>query len=295
MLGEALWRLAHRSFQQDDLPAARRWLEENRQRVPRATIWYAEGRPEYWLGRIAEKQGARRAALAWYERALRDYPLSVYALLAAHRLEQAAPDRAAAVLRELRAAPVASPERPGRRAPRSSARSDPLALRRAIELAARRPGSRGPARAGRLGRRRPAIRLAPDRDLTGTAAALLDGAGLWNASHALVEHAAAGVSPALPGHRAAPAPGHWHTRAPTGDLVEARSRENGVPPAPATGADARGERLQSARRLHRQLPGPDHAEAGDRPRTDLPFGHAARRCWNRAPTSPEAPATWLPC
>ena len=42
---------------------ALRWLDENLRLVPHEEVWYAEGRAQYWKGRVFEKQGqARRGA-----------------------------------------------------------------------------------------------------------------------------------------------------------------------------------------------------------------------------------------
>ena len=61
---------------------ARHWLARNRELVPRATTGWAQGRSEYWEGRILEKQRRSKDAIGWYQQAVRRYPLAVYALLA---------------------------------------------------------------------------------------------------------------------------------------------------------------------------------------------------------------------
>ncbi|HSY39027.1 MAG TPA: tetratricopeptide repeat protein, partial [Polyangia bacterium] len=87
LLNEALWRLAFAAWRGGRLDEAAHWLDENLRLVPHEEIWYAEGRVQYWKGRVLEKQGHDDEARASYERAVREYPLSVYALLALARLK----------------------------------------------------------------------------------------------------------------------------------------------------------------------------------------------------------------
>ena len=67
------------------------WLDENLRLIPHEEIWYAEGRAHYWKGRIFAKQDKPKLARESYERAIREYPLSVYALLSFARLRESAP------------------------------------------------------------------------------------------------------------------------------------------------------------------------------------------------------------
>ena len=87
LLNEALWRLAFAAWRAGRDDDALRWLDENLRLVPREEIWYAEGRVQYWKGRVFEKRGKPDEARTWYERAVREYPLSVYALLSLNRLK----------------------------------------------------------------------------------------------------------------------------------------------------------------------------------------------------------------
>ena len=96
LLNEALWRLAFAAWRGGRLDEALHWLDENLRLVPHEEIWYAEGRAHYWKGRVLEKQGHADDARASYERAVREYPLSVYALLALARLGARRPRRGGA-------------------------------------------------------------------------------------------------------------------------------------------------------------------------------------------------------
>lgn len=87
--GEALFRLAFRAYELHDLPTATKWLSRELELLPREEGWYEAGRTLYWLARC---QTTPEASQAFYVRALREYPLSYYALLAANRLAQEAPD-----------------------------------------------------------------------------------------------------------------------------------------------------------------------------------------------------------
>ncbi|HSZ82306.1 MAG TPA: tetratricopeptide repeat protein, partial [Polyangia bacterium] len=86
LLNEALWRLAFTAWRAGKDDEALHWLDENLRLVPHEEIWYAEGRALYWKARVLERQGKHADARAFYERAVREYPLSVYALLALTRL-----------------------------------------------------------------------------------------------------------------------------------------------------------------------------------------------------------------
>jgi TolA-binding protein len=112
MLNEALWRLAFAAWRAGRDDEALRWLDENLRLVPREEIWYAEGRVQYWKGRVFEKRGKRDEARGWYERAVREYPLSVYALLSLNRLKALDPAAQKALIGVLRKGCTTCP--PGR-------------------------------------------------------------------------------------------------------------------------------------------------------------------------------------
>jgi len=197
LLGEALWRLAFAAWRTERLEDAERWLDENLRLVPHEEIWYAEGRALYWKARIAEKRGQTEVARASYERAIREYPLSVYTLLSFTRLDATAPQLAQKLLRQLRADDQPTPLR-------FQARplfGDP-AFRRAVELARMGQGSDARRELARLG-----LATAGEKrgggsgtsgggaggsgarkdgdDLLWIAAVILDRGGVWNAAHSI--------------------------------------------------------------------------------------------------------------
>jgi soluble lytic murein transglycosylase len=185
-LGEALWRLAFSAWRAERYDEALRWLDENLRRIPHEEIWYAEGRALYWKARVLERGKEPGAARDFYLRAVREYPLSVYALLSLARLNDRDPKARQALVRQLRdrgkPATFHFPPRPLFGEP---------GFRRAVDLA--RMGQGGDARRelARMGLQTsgdkhvgsPARR--DEEDLLWIAAVLLDRAGLWNAAHSI--------------------------------------------------------------------------------------------------------------
>jgi soluble lytic murein transglycosylase len=168
-VGEALWRLALRAYQRHDWAEVHRSLETNMRLVPRATVWYAEGRAEYWHARAFEKEGDRAAATHWYQEAARRYPLSLYAWFALARLR----DRA--LVAELRAAlPPAEP--PPSFPP--SALYDSPGFQRALRFARMRLGGEAQRELARLD-----VSESERDTLLWITAQALDRAGLWSASY----------------------------------------------------------------------------------------------------------------
>jgi len=102
--GEALWRLAFAAWRAHDWDKSLHWLDEDVRRFPREEIYFAAGRAHYWRGRIFEKQGFPNQAQHAYTRAVREYPLSVYALFALERMRHSFPKARADLLRGLRPA-----------------------------------------------------------------------------------------------------------------------------------------------------------------------------------------------
>jgi soluble lytic murein transglycosylase len=187
LLNEALWRLAFAAWRGGRLDESLKWLDENLRLVPHEEIWYAEGRVQYWKGRVFEKQGHADDARAWYERAVREYPLSVYALLALSRLRTSAPATEKSLVAALR---KEIHDVPAWKFPPRALYADPGFLR-AVELA--RMGQGGDARrelaklglATSVDKHATSAARAEDQDLLWITAILLDRGGLWSASHSL--------------------------------------------------------------------------------------------------------------
>jgi soluble lytic murein transglycosylase len=190
LLGEALWRLAFSAWRAQRWDDALRWLEQNLTSIPHEDIWYAEGRALYWKARILEKKRAPDEAKRFYERAIREYPLSVYAFLSLGRLADCAPRKRAQLIHELRKVHGRSPTSQAFQfAPR--ALFGEVGFRRAVDLA--RMGQGGDARRelARLGLQTAGEKHAgpsakgDGEDLLWIAAVLLDRAGVWSASHSI--------------------------------------------------------------------------------------------------------------
>jgi soluble lytic murein transglycosylase len=188
LLNEALWRLAFTAWRQGKDAEALRWLDENLRLVPHEDIWYAEGRALYWKARVLERTGKPAEARTFYERAVREYPLSVYALLGLQRIGAADADAEKALVTSLRGGI--------HDVPRWTFQARPLfgdpAFLRAVELA--RMGQGGDARRelARLGLATSAEKhigvkggAGEDEDLLWITAILLDRGGSWAASHSI--------------------------------------------------------------------------------------------------------------
>lgn len=214
--GEALWRLAFRAYRAGDHATAARWLDEAERRFPREEGYFTEGRTPYFRGRLHERRGDKRAAAQAYERALRQYPLSVYALFAIARLRTLDRPRADALVAELRA-PLAHP-------PPWSFPSQPLfaapAFRRAVELARLGLGAEAQHELSALDTTTP--------DARWITAILLDRGGLWSAAHRIPRHALRDHRLAYPAERGI---AEWRLAFPRAfpDLIAKLAPESKVP------------------------------------------------------------------
>jgi len=198
LLGEALWRLAYSAWRREDWDEATHWLDENLARIPHEDVWYAEGRALYWKARILEKKKDRAAAERFYERAIREYPLSVYALLSFTRLGESAPRLRANLIHTLRKTSGHHEPAPFRFAAR------PLfgeaGFRRAVDLGRMGQGADARRELSRLGLQtsgekhakgggntgsEKAESKAENNELLWIAAVLLDRAGVWSAAHSI--------------------------------------------------------------------------------------------------------------
>ncbi len=101
MKAEALFRLVFRALRAGDSARAQKWIDESLRLVPREVGWAEEGRTLYWLGRLRERAKDDKGAVAAWERCVREYPLSYYALLSANRLAELSASSAEALLGEL--------------------------------------------------------------------------------------------------------------------------------------------------------------------------------------------------
>ena len=191
LLNEALWRLAFAAWRGGRLDEAVHWLDENLRLVPHEEIWYAEGRVQYWKGRVLEKQGHDDDARAWYERAVREYPLSVYALLALARLKSSDHHAEEELVTSLR---KGMHEVPAWSFPPRALYGEPGFLR-AVELGRMGQGSDARRELAKLGLATSADKHAPaavaaaaraeGEDLLWITATLLDRGRVWSASHSL--------------------------------------------------------------------------------------------------------------
>jgi soluble lytic murein transglycosylase len=106
MRGEALWRLAWRAWRAKKYEDTVRWLDAEIVAVPREQAYYAAGQTHYWKGRAFDKLGKKDEARDAYVRAVREYPLSYYALLAFNRLAEGWPADRDRLVAELKPAPA---------------------------------------------------------------------------------------------------------------------------------------------------------------------------------------------
>jgi soluble lytic murein transglycosylase len=106
MRAEATWRLAWRDYKEGKYPQAIGWLKKQIELVPIDDNYWAEGQPQYWMGRSYERLKKPAEAAAAYEQAIKLYPLSYYALLALNRLREGHGERFKAILAEVSAAPA---------------------------------------------------------------------------------------------------------------------------------------------------------------------------------------------
>ena len=232
---EALWRLAFAAWRAGDLAKASKWLGEELRLFPREEIYYAAGRVPYWKGRILEKQGARDQARQSYTHAVREYPLSLYALLALERMRHSFPQARADLLRELR--PTLANEK---KQTAWDFRPQPLfadpGFLRAVELARLGLGSDARRELGRLGLgtsdhnpESKATREPSREDAYWITAILLDRGGLWSASHAIPRSTLTAYRWSYPtnAHREA----QWRLAYPRAfpELVSRNSKANHVP------------------------------------------------------------------
>jgi soluble lytic murein transglycosylase len=140
---------------------------------------------------VFEKQGKIDDARVWYERAVREYPLSVYALLSLNRMKAVNPGAEKALIAALR---KGLHDVPAWTFPARPLYGDAGFLR-AVELARMGQGSDARRELGKLGlatsaeKHSTAAARGEEEDLVWITATLLDRGGVWSASHSLPRHA----------------------------------------------------------------------------------------------------------
>jgi soluble lytic murein transglycosylase len=228
--GEAMWRLAFRAWKKGDLAEAERWLRRELDELPREDGWWEAGRTLYWLGRIAERKGDPAAAHT-YERAVREYPLSYYALQALNRMRERDPAATTKLLEELLT--DGGDAEGWHFRPRAAFQT--AAFRRGLELARLGLGAEAKRELALAGIQVPQKRgLKPKDDDEAEAfwlaAVLYDRAGEHALSHFIPRHILTDWAHSLPtgANRK-----RWLLAYPRGyaDLIERHAGDNGVPPA----------------------------------------------------------------
>lgn len=241
LLGEALWRLAFRAIRANDWAEAHRRLDENLRKIAHEDLWYAEGRALYWKARVFDKQARPSDARAFYTRAVREYPLSVYALMSLERMRQANPRERAALVAELRAGLISSPGNAKDDGFHFSPRpvfGEPGFLR-AVELARLGIGTDARRELAKLGFSSPDSRDAARKagavpsareDVLWITAILLDRGRSWTYSHMIPRQLLTGWRASYPAGRGA---AEWRLAYPRAfpEMVAHESRANHVPEA----------------------------------------------------------------
>jgi soluble lytic murein transglycosylase len=260
MRAEAAWRLVREAYFAGQHTTALRLLAWSKKLAVREDIYYAAGRTSYWTGRIAQRLGRRKKALRAYLAAIKDHPLSYYALLAIERLKKLDPVQARKVNTQLRrgASRGASRGRSrgrsrGASRGRSRAGSGPrpgFPLELSGDRFFKKPAFERAVELGRLGLGRMALAelraagvdvfrgraseakknkiTAKQKKRLWAAAILLDRAGLYHLSHWTVRHLLDGFKKQYPGKANR---WQWRLAYPTAfaPIVRSQGRRFGVP------------------------------------------------------------------
>lgn len=100
-VAEAMWRLGWQAWREKKYDDAIKWWQEQIRLVPRDDNYFAEGQPQYWLGRAFLAKGQQAQAIEQWQTAIRKYPAAYYALLALNRLRETSPKDFAAMVVEI--------------------------------------------------------------------------------------------------------------------------------------------------------------------------------------------------
>ncbi len=90
-VAEAMWRIGWRAWREQRYDDAIKWWQEQIRLVPRDDNYFAEGQPQYWLGRAYQAKGDLPRAIAQWQEAIRSYPAAYYSLQALNRLRETSP------------------------------------------------------------------------------------------------------------------------------------------------------------------------------------------------------------
>ena len=234
MAPEALWRLALAKWRAHEYDKTLHWLGEILRRYPREDIWYADGRALYWKARVLEKKGEPKRALESYERAVREYPLSVYTLFSLERMRRSVPHARTALLRELRAHMHETDQTSSWSFGKQAIFAEPGFLR-AVDFARMGLGSEARRELGRLGfsagAKGDATPTGAREDVYWITAILLDRGRQWAAAHSIPRYKLTAFRHAYPDggrHEA-----EWRIGYPKAfpELVTKHCRTNHVPEA----------------------------------------------------------------
>jgi soluble lytic murein transglycosylase len=106
MVAESMWRVGWRAWTEKRYDDAIEWWKEQIRLVPRDDNYYAEGQPQYWLGRAYAIKKQMPEAIAYWQATVRQYPAAYYALLALNRLREHAPKEYEALVKEISTDPA---------------------------------------------------------------------------------------------------------------------------------------------------------------------------------------------
>ncbi len=104
-LAESTWRLGWTAWKAKQYDASIKWWTKQIELVPHDDNYFGEGQPQYWLGRASAIKGKQADAIAWWEKAVRQYPLAYYSLLSLNRLREVDAKKYEALVAELAADP----------------------------------------------------------------------------------------------------------------------------------------------------------------------------------------------